>query len=360
MTWWKFARVGENNYILIMNATYPSAPREALGQSDAFLSFQEQLSRVAPVDRPVLLIGERGTGKELAAARLHYLSTGWQGPFVTLNCAALASPLLDSELFGHEAGAFTGATKMRRGRFESADGGTLFLDEIANLSVEAQEKILRVVEYGVFDRVGGDKSTCVHVRVVGATNVDLASRARAGKFKEDLLDRLSFEVLTLPPLRLRHGDVELLAGHFATRFAVSLGRADAPRFSDAAMARLVAHDWPGNVRELKNVVERAVYRARGNMVTEVVFDPFRSPFRPVPAEASPAPGGASDAVTPPARGEEALLDVPLLQAVARLEERYVRAALERTRYNQRQAAALLGMTYHQFRGLYRRLRLDRP
>lgn len=342
-----------------MNDTYSVASSEALGQSDVFLNFQEQMSRVARIDRPVLIIGERGTGKELAAARLHYLSPCWQGPFVTLNCAALASPLLDSELFGHEAGAFTGATGMRRGRFESADGGTLFLDEIANLSLEAQEKILRVVEYGVFDRVGGSKGIRVHVRLVGATNVDLPSRAKAGKFKEDLLDRLSFEVLTLPPLRARHGDVELLAKHFATRLAVSLGRASAPRFSDAAMARLVAHDWPGNVRELKNVVERAVYRADGDVVTEVVFDPFCSPFRPALEDASHVSRDISRPVVAFARDGVVPLGIPLPQAVAELEGRYVRSALEQTRYNQRHAATLLGMSYHQFRGLYRRLRLDK-
>lgn len=341
---------------MAMNTTYPSSSIEAVGQSDAFLNFQENLSRVARIDRPVLIIGERGTGKELAAARLHYLSPSWQGPFVTVNCAALASQLLDSELFGHEAGAFTGAVGKRRGRFESADGGTLFLDEIANLSLEAQEKILRVVEYGVFDRVGGSKSVHVHVRLVGATNVDLPSQARAGKFKEDLLDRLSFEVLTLPPLRLRQGDVEFLITHFATRLAVAIGREAAPRFSDAVMARLVSYDWPGNVRELKNVVERAVYRTEGKVVTDVVFDPFQSPFRPMPA-APRALDEATTSIGQIASSEDARRDVPLARAVAELEERYVRFALEKTHYNQRKAADLLGITYHQFRGLYRKLEI---
>ena len=334
-----------------METIYTSAPEQALGQSDAFLHFQEQLSRVAPVERPVLIIGERGTGKELAAARLHYLSPRWQGPLVTLNCAALAASLLDAELFGHEAGAFTGASRLRKGRFEIADSGTLFLDEIANLSRQAQEKILRVVEYGAFDRVGGSGPVTVNVRIVGATNVDLPRRARAGAFKEDLLDRLSFEVLTVPPLRERTGDVELLTRHFAQRMAISLGFPEAPEFSARAMAMLAAHDWPGNVRELKNVVERAVYRSGPETVRQVDFDPFASPYRP--AERG-GPKATAAQKTEDAAGSVDL-GVPLAQAVRELEERYLAEALGEARHNQKKAAALLGLTYHQFRGLYRRL-----
>lgn len=327
-------------------------PLEALGQSDAFLHFQERLSKVARVDRPVLIIGERGTGKELAAARLHYLSPRWQGPLVTLNCAALAGSLLDSELFGHEAGAFTGAVSRRKGRFENADGGTLFLDEIANLSMEAQEKILRVAEYGTFDRVGGGAPVEVSVRLIGATNADLPALAREGKFKEDLLDRLSFEVLTIPPLREREGDVELLAGHFATRMAVNLGLPERPVFSDEAMAALLRHAWPGNVRELRNVVERAVYRAEDMAVTDVDFNPFGSGTRAT---------GHRPLPTPPdhATGNEprlADLGLPLPEALREVEASYLRTALERSRHNQKRAAELLGLTYHQFRGLFRRLR----
>jgi len=336
-----------------MKTTHPRGPMEAIGQSDAFLQFQEQLSRVARIDRPVLIIGERGTGKELAAARLHYLSTRWQGPLVTLNCAALAGSLLDSELFGHEAGAFTGATARRKGRFENADNGTLFLDEIANLPVQAQEKILRVVEYGTFDRVGGSRPVEVNVRLVGATNVDLPAQAKAGTFKEDLLDRLSFEVLTVPPLRMRVGDVELLTRHFATRMAVSLGLDEQPRFSPQAMSALARHDWPGNVRELKNVVERSVYRAEKGAVTQVVFDPFHSPYRPAPI-LTPAAPDAPAAGDKRECGGEPNLDTPLAKAVHDLEETYLRAALEQSHYNQKQAAAMLGMSYHQFRRLYRR------
>ncbi|MDH4012173.1 MAG: sigma 54-interacting transcriptional regulator, partial [Desulfobacterales bacterium] len=190
---------------------------EALGQSEPFLEFQERLSRAAPINRPVLLIGERGTGKELAAARLHYLSNRWQAPMVALNCAALSPSLIESELFGYEKGAFTGALQRRFGRFESADRGTLFLDEIGSIPLEVQEKILRVVEYNVFERVGSSESIEVDVRIIAATNADLNDLARQNRFKRDLLDRLSFEVLFLPPLRERKEDIALLAGHFAGR-----------------------------------------------------------------------------------------------------------------------------------------------
>ena len=194
----------------------------------------EQVSRVAPLDRPVLVIGERGTGKELIAARLHYLSPRWDRPLLKLNAAALPETLLDSELFGHEAGAFTGAVRPRRGRFELADGGSLFLDEIASTSLAVQERLLRVVEYGAFDRVGGSATVQVDVRVIGATNVDLPSAAVAGRFRQDLLDRLAFDVLTVPPLRARGDDILLLAEHFGRAMALELGR---PGFAGFAAKR---------------------------------------------------------------------------------------------------------------------------
>ena len=172
---------------------------EAIGQSEIFLEFQERLSRIARVNRPALLVGERGSGKELAVSRLHYLSPRWQGPLLALNCAALSPSLIESELFGHEPGAFTGAVGRRAGRFEAADGGTLFLDEIGQLPLEVQEKLLRVVEYASFERVGGSQPIQADVRIIGATNADLAELARQGRFKTDLLDRLSFEVVFVPP-----------------------------------------------------------------------------------------------------------------------------------------------------------------
>jgi psp operon transcriptional activator len=324
---------------------------EALGQSEAFLSFRERLSRAAPIERPVLLVGERGTGKELAAARLHYLSGRWQGPFVALNCSALAPSLIESELFGYEKGAFTGAERRRTGRFEAADGGTLFLDEIGSIPVEAQEKILRVVEYGVFERVGSPEAVEADVRIIGATNADLPAMAAEGRFKRDLLDRLSFEVLVLPPLRERREDILFLAGHFAARMAYELGRDEVPRFTEEAETALEAHPWPGNVRELKNVVERAVYRADTSLIEEVVFDPF-----PAGGRARVSPARSSPSGPPAGSGLGDLWTAPLREAVQRLEVGRLRRALADARYNQRKAARALGLTYHQFRGLYRKHR----
>jgi len=339
----------------------PPAVPEVLGQSDAFLEFMERLSAAAVVDRPVLIVGERGTGKELAAHRLHYLSGRWQGPFAALNCAALAPSLVEDELFGHEAGAFTGAASLRQGRFEAAHGGTLFLDEIGAMPLAVQEKVLRVVEYGVFERLGGSGAVEVDVRVAGAANVDLPAMAERGRFKRDLLDRLSFEVLTLPPLRARHGDVPLLAGHFAGRMAVELGLPEAPALAPEAMALLEAHDWPGNVRELKNVVERAVYRAASpasggpvDEIRDVPMDPFDSPWRP--SQETSGTGRPASGPAPSAPPAGLSLPMSLQDTVQDLEIHALRQALERSRHNQRKAAALLGLTYHQFRGLYRKHR----
>jgi psp operon transcriptional activator len=326
-------------------------PMEALGQSEAFLEFEERLSRVAPVNRPVLLIGERGTGKELAARRLHFLSDRWKGPLVALNCSALTPSLLESELFGYERGAFTGAERRRAGRFESADGGTLFLDEIGNIPMEVQEKVLRVVEYGIFERVGGTENVEVEVRIIAATNADLVALVGEGQFKQDLLDRLSFEVLFLPPLREREEDILLLANHFAARMAFDLGREEIPRFSEEAIAALEGYSWPGNVRELKNLVERAVYRSDAALISDIVFDPLRPPH-----EGHRPPGEATKTVEAGPPSIEDLMGKPLKEAIRELEILLLKGALERTRYNQRKAARILGLTYHQFRGLYRKYR----
>jgi psp operon transcriptional activator len=326
---------------------------DALGQSETFLDFQESLSKIAPIDRPVLLIGERGTGKELAATRMHYLSRRWQGPFAALNCAALAPSLIEPELFGYEKGAFTGAAERRPGRFEAADGGSLLLDEIGNIPLEVQAKILRVVEYGVFERVGSTRPVEVDVRIIGATNADLRAMAADGRFQADLLDRLAFDVLFLPPLRARRGDIRLLAEHFAGRMALELDRGEHPVFSAGALRALERHAWPGNIRELKNVVERAVYRTAGATVRDIVFDPFDSPYaaaspsdKPKPAEA--APHVASNADAP------ALEDRSFKEAVAQLEIQLLRHALAATRYNQKKAAQRLGLTYDQLRGQMRK------
>ena len=336
---------------------------EAIGRSEAFLAFTERLSRAAAVDRPVLLIGERGTGKELAAAKLHYLSRRWEGPLVALNCAALSPSLVEAELFGHEQGAFTGASRERAGRFEAADGGTLLLDEIGLVPLEAQEKLLRVVEYGTFERVGSSRPMRVDVRIVAATNADLPALARAGRFKEDLLDRLAFEVLHVPPLRERQEDIAILTGHFAGRMGRELGFDAAPEFTAEALEMLEAHPWPGNIRELKNVVERAVHRAEGGPMgaDSVDFDPFRRPGEPVAGLIAGPPsitGASPSAGASPTAGATATappsLPASLPEAVARLEIEALQSALRATRHHQRKAATLLGLSYHQFRGLYRK------
>jgi len=329
----------------------PVPAAEVIGQSEIFLDFMEKLSRVAKVDRPVLLIGERGTGKELAVAKLHYLSPRWQGPLVALNCAALAPTLIESELFGHEEGAFTGATRRRMGRFESASGGTLFLDEIGNIPVEVQEKILRVVEYRTFEQVGSSKPIYADVRIIGATNADLLTMTAEGRFKRDLLDRLSFEVLFLPSLRVRMGDILLLANHFAARMAFELGRQEVPEFSDEAVTALERYRWPGNVRELKNVVERAVYRSDRALITEIVFDPFRpSSFEEVLTIDTQANGEPAALI----KEHPAPVEKSFSSAVLELEIKLLKSALETAQFNQRRAARILGLTYHQFRGLYRK------
>lgn len=322
---------------------------EALGESEAFLDFQERLSRAAHVDRPVLIVGERGTGKELAVSRLHYLSRRWQGPLVALNCAALSPSVLESELFGHEAGAFTGASRQRMGRFEAADEGTLFLDEIGLIPVTVQEKILRVVEYRQFERVGGSHPVRVDVRIIGATNADLPGLAQEGKFKRDLLDRLSFEVLFLPPLRERNEDIPLLARHFAARMSLELGWREVPEFSPGAMEALEAYPWPGNIRELKNVVERGVYASGGTIVESVTFDPFDNPYAPSNGAAGSDPGRGGPVVPSFVPGKTRLEEL-----VRQLEVDALKAALEAAKFHQGEAAKLLGMTYHQFRGLYRK------
>lgn len=331
------------------NGKTPISSSDALGQSEIFLDFQERLSRVAPINRPVLILGERGTGKELAASRLHYLSGRWQGPFIALNCSALASSLIESELFGYEKGAFTGAEQRRLGRFEAADSGTLFLDEIGNIPMEVQEKILRVVEYNTFERVGGSQSVEVDVRIIAATNVNLKALAANNLFKQDLLDRLSFEVLFLPPLRERREDILLLANHFAGRMAVELGWEEIPQFSPEAVEALESYHWPGNVRELKNVVERAVYRSDALVIASIDFDPFHSPF-----EDSIDPSN-KQVVKSEQKSEDLnhLMHQPLNEAVWDLKVRLLENALREAKYNQRKAAKLLGLTYHQFRGLYR-------
>ncbi|MDG6077752.1 phage shock protein operon transcriptional activator [Erythrobacter litoralis] len=321
-----------------------------IGQSGAFLDSVERASRAAPMRRPVLVIGERGTGKELIAERLHRLSPRWGEPLVTMNCAALPETLIEAELFGHEAGAFTGATKARAGRFEEADKGTLFLDELGTLSMGAQERLLRAVEYGEVTRIGSSRPMKVDVRIVAATNEDLPHKAERGEFRSDLLDRLSFEVITLPPLRVREGDIAVLADYFGRRMGAELGWEAWPGFADHVHQQLEDHPWPGNVRELRNAVERAVYRWDDwdTPIGHIVFDPFDSPWKPTPPPSRSK--GTPDAKAEPQSAAPDFDSVDDLRAAVDAHERsIVEHALGRNRWNQRQTAKALGLSYDQLR-----------
>jgi len=345
---------------------------QLVGQSTSFLDAVERASRAAPLDRPVLVIGERGTGKELIAERLHHLSSRWDGPLIIMNCAALPETLIEAELFGHEAGAFTGATKARPGRFEEANGGTLFLDELATLSSPAQDRLLRAIEYGEVTRIGSSRPLQVDVRIVAATNEHLPRLVEESRFRADLLDRLSFEVVTLPPLRHRQSDIPVLADHFGRRMALEIDM-DWPGFSAGAMERIQSYEWPGNVRELRNVVERAVYRWAGQEgpIQDIQFDPFESPWRPVPgqgvlgppaiatAEAGAAPAqSAAPALPPPSAAYDPADCADFRLAIAEYEKAILAAALEKCRWNQRAAAAALSLTYDQLRHAMRRHELQ--
>jgi psp operon transcriptional activator len=336
-----------------------AADHGLIGTAPAFQEMLEHVSRAAPLNRPVLVIGERGTGKELVAARLHYLSKRWDKAFIRLNCAALNESLLETELFGYEAGAYTGASKRQPGRFELAHGGSLFLDELATCSIRVQEKLLRVIEYGEFERVGGRETIRVDVRVIGATNADLPALAAQGHFREDLLDRLAFDVITLPPLRARQDDILQLAESFALRMAQELKRELFAGFSSKAQQQLLNYQWPGNVRELKNVVERALYRNEPNdMIPCIDTDPFASAWRGCKRVSNKPAVLIEEPAAPTSTGAE-LSDQPcnFESVVAELEQSLLKRAMECNRFNQRKAAEFLGLTYHQLRGYLRKYKL---
>ncbi|MGY6555376.1 MAG: phage shock protein operon transcriptional activator [Wenzhouxiangella sp.] len=322
-----------------------------IGESPAFLEVLDQVSRAANLNRPVLVVGERGTGKELVAERLHYLSARWDQPLVKLNCAAISENLLESELFGHEAGAYTDASQRRLGRFEIAHQGSLFLDELATAPLTVQEKILRVIEYGQFERLGSSRTISVDVRLIGAANVDLPSLAEQGRFRADLLDRLAFDVITLPPLRARREDILPLAEQFAIRITRELERELFAGFSRSVVEQMLNYPWPGNVRELKNVVERAVYRHDNpaEAVRQLVLDPFESPWRPA---ADSSPHGISAAPDP-------MIEAIDLRAWLNEQEKaLVDRALQASQGHQGRAAKRLSLSYDQMRGLLRKHELS--
>lgn len=340
-----------------------------IGQANSFLEVLEHISRAAPLDKPVLIIGERGTGKELVAARLHYLSKRWDQNYLTLNCAALNENLLESELFGHEAGSFTGAQKRSEGRFERANNGTLFLDELANTSGLVQEKLLRVIEYGEFERVGGSRTVKTDVRLIAATNEDLPTLAELGEFRHDLLDRLAFDVITLPPLRERQEDILILAEQFAINMTRELDFELFSGFTEKAKRVLQEYDWPGNVRELKNVVERSIYRNNNAHVPvhDIILDPFESKFRPkkrvksIDRQAEPTtnPINISPEQQQAVASNKPVFEFPvdLKQLSQDYEVEMIKQGLADAQYNQKKTADKLGLTYHQLRGYLKKYNL---
>jgi len=304
-----------------------------VGTSQAIRDVFDTLVRVAPSNSSVLIQGESGTGKELIAQAVHRLSRRALGPLVAVNCAAIPEQLLESELFGHVKGAFTGALQARQGRFKLADGGTIFLDEIGEMPLPLQGKLLRVLQEHSIEPVGGSKPEAVDFRLIAATNKDLEVQVEKGAFRGDLFYRLNVVPLVLPPLRDRSGDVPRLAGHFLARH--NAGKEKPLRFSPGAVEALERHSWPGNVRELENLVERlAVLKGEGEIEVADLPGPIRN-ARPGAGAAS-APSGDIPGGLPPE-------GVDLYKVLADIEDRLIREALERSGGNKNQAAKILGL-----------------
>ena len=289
-----------------------------VGESPAVERMREQIRRIAPSSGRVLVTGENGAGKELVALALHALSKRAAGPFVKLNCAAIPKDLLESELFGHERGAFTGAVQAKKGRLEMADGGTLFLDEIGDLALEAQAKLLRAIETGELERVGGTRTARVDVRLIAATNRDLSEAVKSGDFREDLYFRLNVLPIAVPPLRERRTDIARLAAYFLAQFAAAEEK-PCPHLTDDALQLLEDYHWPGNVRELRNLMERAIVLVDGPTIDAPDLLPW---FESAPDESE---------------------DAGLKGKVARSEIDGIRRALETADWNVTQAASGLGI-----------------
>jgi Nif-specific regulatory protein len=310
---------------------------QLIGKSPAIEASQSTIRRVADTDLAILLLGENGTGKEVAAQCIHYLSRRRDQPFVAVNCAALTETLLESELFGHEKGAFTDAHESRPGKFELSSGGTLFLDEIGDMSLSGQSKLLRVLEEKVIVRVGGSQSIDTDIRVIAATNRNLAEGVRDGRFREDLYYRLNVVTMELPPLRDRGEDVLLLADHFLQQFCQQAGR-PVPQLTADARRRLQSHPWPGNVRELRNLMERLAYLSQGNTIASDELAFILSPADAGPSMIAP--------------------DLTLTEATDTFQTEYIRKTIQRCDGNMSRAARRLGL--HRS-NLYRKLRqLEHP
>ncbi len=319
----------------------PPAPRDWVGHAPVMRQVAELVRRVGPTDSTVLVTGESGTGKELISRALHDASLRAQESFVTVNCAAFPETLLESELFGHARGAFTGAVTAKKGLMEAADKGTFFLDEIGDMPLSLQSKLLRVLEDRAVTPVGETKPRQVDVRFVTATNRDLEAAVAAGTFRADLYYRLNVIPIRLPPLRERREDIPLLAGHFLDLYAKRMGR-PATRITDAAMEALMAGDWPGNIRELANTLQRAVALSSSGLID--VADLGLS--RPASGPSSPPPLAGGQGLPPQTLPAEGL---DLEAALEDLERHYLRQALERTDGNLTQAAVLLGMSLRSIR-----------
>ncbi len=340
--------------------------QKIIGESSSLAEALDHVSLLAPINRPVLVIGERGSGKELIAERLHYLSARWDNSLDKVNCAAISETLLDSELFGHEVGAFTGAVKAHIGRFERADGGTLFLDELATLPLRIQEKILRVIEYGEFERLGSQSTIKVDIRIVGATHADLPTLADQGKFRHDLLDRLAFDVINVPPLRDRKEDIPELVEYFATRMAMELEWGYYSGFTQKALSQLLNHPWPGNIRELRNVVERSLNRwgDRDTPIDTVWIYPFSKHALSSEALDKDAHnrGGEKGNLNPGnllSMTKDGTGDLPtqsfnFKQRVNDHEISLIQHALLLNQYNQKSTADYMNISYHQLRGLIKK------
>ncbi len=343
------ARLEQQNRYLQDEIKSASNFEEIIGRSQALANVLEHIRAVGPTDASVLIHGETGTGKELVARALHSISKRRDKPLIKLNCAALPAGLVESELFGHEKGAFTGAIARGIGRFELADGGTIFLDEVGELPLEMQAKLLRVLQEREFDRIGGQKSVRVDVRVIAATNRDLAKAVRDKEFREDLFYRLNVFPIRLPSLRERTGDVPLLAYYYMSRFAAQLGR-QIDGIQPATMEQLVAYDWPGNIRELENVIERAVILCRGSMLE---IDPML-----LTGQTRLGTHGGNRAGEPSVHSQSP--DSETLQAV---ERNHILAVLEKTNWRidgERGAAQILDLHPNTLRSRMKKLGIVRP
>ncbi len=340
------ARCAERYRLLQENAALRSRANEVfsleqiVGESQKIRELRKLIQTVAPTDARVLILGESGTGKELVAGALHSLSLRRGANYVRINCAAIPETLLESELFGHEKGAFTGALKQKPGRVEEADGGTIFLDEIADMSKSLQAKLLRFLEDGTFTRVGGTRELRVNVRLIAATNRDIVQAIAEGQFREDLFHRLNVVQFRLPPLREREGDVLLLAGHFLKMFRSTLHR-NVKGLVPAARQKLESHPWPGNVRELRNVIERALILETTPEIQPSSLPDFQIETR---LQKTPVPQAAPD---------ESLDD-----AMARLERELISRAMEQNSFSLTRTSEQLKLTRHSLRYRMQRLKMD--